>query len=106
MVTPWRSEEERKEYFESQKVTETSDLEEKIRKFENDATNWAIQIAIDTARRLFNQARGYMPLYPGTDEELLWIGNYAKETMHNIANEILESDEPFEPITEVRPYEE
>lgn len=101
MATPWRSEEERKEYFESQKVTETSDLEEKIRRFENDATNWAIQIAIDTARRLFDHTCGYMPLYPGTDEELLWIGNYAKEAMHNITNEILESDEPFEPITEV-----
>lgn len=106
MATPWRSEEERNEYFESQKVTETSDLEEKIRKFENDATNCATQIAIDIARRLFKQDHGYMPLYPGTDKEFLWIGNYAKEMMHNIANEILESGEPFEPITEVRPYEE
>lgn len=26
MATPWRSEEERNEYFESQKVTETSEL--------------------------------------------------------------------------------
>lgn len=88
------------EKTESQKATE-SDLEEKIRKFENDATNCATQIAVDTARRLYKKDHGYMPDYPQTAEELLWIGNYAKEMMHSIANEILGSDEPFEPITEV-----
>lgn len=82
-------------------MTETSDFEEKIREFENAAIICATQVAIDTARRLFYQAHGYWPLYPGTDKELLRIGNYVKELMHSIANEILGSDEPFEPITEV-----
>jgi len=70
----------------------------KIREFEERATVRAVQIATDTARRHWKQMHGYNPEYPSTEEELLWIINYAGEAMHSLANEILGTDEPYTTI--------
>ena len=68
---------------------------EKIEEFKSLATTWAVQIAIDTARRLYEKEHGYPPEYPSTEEELLWIGNYAGEAMNSVVNRILGTDEPY-----------
>lgn len=77
---------------------------EKIKEFKSLATTWAMQIAIDTARRLYKQEHGRYPLYPSTEEELLWIGNYAGEAMNSVVNEILGTNEPYKKKIGVEPY--